>query len=465
VVFAKKTAKPDKKGLCKQKPNQKAVFAIENERKTRIFRLIVRFFVLRFQKERKRVKFNAKRTVFVLKNMRKSDIIVIIHTVLARERVMKIIHLSDLHLGKRVNEFSMIEDQEYILGEILSIAESEKPDAVIIAGDVYDKTVPTAEAVELLDDFLVKLSRTVKNVFVISGNHDSAERLAFGGRLIEPTGIRLSPVYDGKVQPITLTDEYGEVDFYPLPFVKPNAVRRFLGDEILSYTDALGAVVGAMHVDTSKRNVLITHQFVTGAARSDSEDVSVGGADNVDASVFASFDYVALGHLHKPQSLLGGKIRYCGSPLKYSFSEARDIKSISVVNLGAKGDLTISEIPLKPLHDVVEIKGKYADLTLKSYYENTTLPTDYVRVTLTDEEDVPNAIGKLRAIYHNIMKLDYDNARTRKNVEIDGATAVEKKSPLELFAELFEKQNNNPMSKEQIDVVNELIAKATEEIQ
>ena len=357
---------------------------------------------------------------------------------------MKIIHLSDLHLGKRVNEFSMVEDQKDILDKILAVVAGEKPDAVIIAGDVYDKGVPSGEAVGLLDDFLVSLSALTKNVFVISGNHDSAERLAFGGRLIAPTGIRLSPVYDGAVEPITLCDEWGEVVFYPLPFVKPAAVRRFFGDEIGSYTDAMRAIIGKMNVDKTKRNVLITHQFVTGSRRTESEEISVGGADNVDAAVFEPFDYVALGHLHAPQTLEGGKIRYCGTPLKYSFSEAKDVKSVTVVTLGAKGDLSIREVPLMPLRDMVEIRGKYEELTLKSFYERTTLRDDYVHVTLTDEEDVPDAVGKLRVIYRNLMKLDYDNARTRKTVEIDGAKDVENKSPSQLFGELFELQNNQP---------------------
>ena len=236
---------------------------------------------------------------------------------------MKFIHLSDLHLGKRVNEFSMLEDQQYILTEILHIIDTEKPDGVLIAGDVYDKSVPSAEAVALLDDFLVRMSKRSLRIFLISGNHDSPERMAFGGRLMESSGVYLAPVYDGKVTPITLIDEYGPVKVYLLPFVKPAHVRRcFPEQEISTYTDALCVAIEAMNVDPVERNVLVTHQFVTGATRCDSEELSVGGTDNVDVSVFESFDYVALGHIHGPQQVSRETVRYCGTPLKYSFSEA-----------------------------------------------------------------------------------------------------------------------------------------------
>ena len=216
---------------------------------------------------------------------------------------MKLLHTSDLHLGKRVYEYSMLEDQEYILKRIINIVDEEKPDGVIIAGDVYDKSVPSAEAVQLFDDFLVQLAKRGTEVFVISGNHDSPERIAFGGRLMNGSGIHMSPVYNGDVTPITLGDEYGQVNIFMLPFIKPAQVRRFFEEEIVSYTDAVRAAIGGMKINAGERNVLITHQFVTGAARSESEEISVGGTDNVDGSVFAPFDYVALGHIHSPRSL------------------------------------------------------------------------------------------------------------------------------------------------------------------
>lgn len=370
---------------------------------------------------------------------------------------MKLIHLSDLHIGKRVNEVSMIEEQEYILKQILEAVDAEQPDAVLIAGDVYDKSVPSAEAVTLFDDFLCSLAQRKRQVFIISGNHDSAERLAFGGRLMEDRGIHLSPVYDGNITPITLTDEYGDVRFWLLPFLKPAHVKRFYPDEgIESYTDACRAAVEKMGIDPAQRNVILAHQFVTGSATCDSEEISVGGTDNVDRSVFADFDYVALGHIHGPQNIGSERIRYCGTPLKYSFSEAGHQKSITVVELGQKGHVALRTISLTPLHDMREIRGSYDEVTAKTFYENTAVE-DYLHITLTDEEDVPEAMARLRVIYPNLMKLTYDNARTRSNAVIDGAVDVQKKSPLQLFGELYEQQNNQPMSEIQKDFMSELI--------
>ena len=372
---------------------------------------------------------------------------------------MKFIHLSDLHLGKRVNEFSMLEDQAFILTKIINIIDEQKPDGVIIAGDVYDKSVPSAEAVELFDDFLVRLSKRDLKVFVISGNHDSAERIAFGGRLMDKSGIYMSPVYDGKVEPITLTDDIGEINIYMLPFVKPSNVRRFYPDnEIISYTDAVKTAVDSMNIDPANRNILITHQFVTGALRTESEDVSVGGSDNVDASVFAQFDYVALGHIHRGQKCGGGDfIRYSGTPLKYSFSEANDNKTVTVLDIKDKGNIALDFIPLIPKRDMVEIRGTYEELTLKSFWENTSYNEDYMHITLTDEEDIPDALTKLRVIYKNIMKLDYDNKRTRTANAINGADNVKEKTPFEHFSEFYQLQNGQPLSDEQSTFVTNII--------
>ena len=370
---------------------------------------------------------------------------------------MKLIHLSDLHIGKRVNEVSMIDDQEYILQQILRIIDEEKGDAVLIAGDVYDKSVPSAEAVTLFDDFLCELAQRKVPTLIISGNHDSPERLAFGNRLMEESGIHISPVYDGSVSTITLSDEHGDVDFWLLPFLKPAHVKRYFPDaDIESYTDACRVAVEHMGIDTTIRNVLLTHQFVTGASTCESEEISVGGSDNVEASVFADFDYVALGHIHGPQNIGTNKIRYCGTPLKYSFSEEHHHKSVTVVNLNAKGELNLELRPLTPKHDLRSIRGTFAELTEKAFYDGTATD-DYLRIILTDEEDVPEAIGQLRVIYPNIMKLTYDNTRTRTNQIIDGAVDVQRKSPLELFDELYELQNNQSMSDEQRNFMLELI--------
>ena len=426
---------------------------------------------------------------------------------------MKFIHLADLHIGKRVNAFPMLEDQRYILKQILTILREEQPDGgVILAGDIYDKAIPSAEAVELFDEFLTQLAALRLRVFIIAGNHDSPERIAFGNRLMDRSGIYLSPVYDGHVKRITCPDTASSVtlsaanavdpnagtrpvtsasvalsaanavdlnagthsvesvstsaaastcppvDVYLLPFLKPANVRRFYPEETIeSYTDAMRVAIAHMDIDPTHRNLLVTHQFVTGASRSDSEDISVGGSDNVDASVFAPFDYVALGHLHGPQQMgeEGGPIiRYAGTPLKYSFSEARHHKSVTVVEIGEKKadgvvDVCIGTRELRPLHDMREIRGSYEELTLRANYEGTATD-DYIHATLTDEIEIPDAARHLQVIYPNLMKLDYDNARTRgqgsERLELE---QLEEKSPLDLFSELFEKQNHKEMTEEQ----------------
>lgn len=370
---------------------------------------------------------------------------------------MKLIHLSDLHLGKRVYDFNLLEDQKYILKEILKVIDSEAPDAVLIAGDIYDKSVPPIEAVETLDEFLFQLSRRDLQVFVISGNHDSPERLAFASRLIVSEGIHVSPVYSGVIEPTVLTDKYGPVNIYLLPFVKPAHVRRYFPDaKIESYNDALRTAVEAFHIDGSRRNILVTHQFVTGAVKSDSEEITVGGTDNVEAAVFEEFDYVALGHIHGPQNIGSERIRYCGTPLKYSFSEAKQVKSATVIELGEKGDLSVRTVPLQPLRDMRECKGTYEELTYRPNYEGTNTE-DYLHITLTDEEDIPDAIGKLRLIYPNLMSLDYDNSRTRSAGVLSDISDVEHKTPLALFEEFYEQQNGRPMSDEQKDFAGEIM--------
>lgn len=375
---------------------------------------------------------------------------------------MKFLHLSDLHLGKRVNEFSMIEDQKYILKKIMNIVEDEQPDGIFIAGDVYDKSVPSVEAVNLFNDFLNQLAGKNQQVFVISGNHDSPERLAFASELIRHSGIYLSPVYNGQVAPISLEDDYGKVNIYLLPFIKPVHVRSAFPDETVdSYTDALRTAVSHMEMDENQRNILVTHQFVTGAMRSESEEISVGGADNVDVSVFDPFDYVALGHIHGPQQIGRESVRYCGTPLKYSFSEAAHQKSVTIVELQEKGNLQIRTADLIPRRDMRELKGNYEELANKKNYEDTAVE-DYIHITLTDEEDILDAIAKLRVIYPNLMKLDYDNKRTRESTVITGDDDVGRKTPLELVAAFYKQQNNQDMSEEQTAFVSGLVEKIWE---
>lgn len=376
---------------------------------------------------------------------------------------MKFLHLADLHLGKRVNGFSMLEDQAHILRQILAILDGEQPDGVLIAGDVYDKSVPSVEAVELLDGFLTELRTRGVPVLLISGNHDSPERLAFGGRVMDSCGIHISPVYDGALAPVTLHDTFGPVHVWLLPFVKPAHVRRWFPDaDIESYTDAVAEAVAHMDIDTAARNVLVTHQFVTGGTRSGSEELSVGGTDNVDSGVFAPFDYVALGHLHGAQHIGRETIRYAGSPLKYSFSEARQHKSVTVVTLGEKGDVQVRTVALTPLRELREIRGSYDELTARSFYEHTTYRSDYLHLILTDEQDVFDAISRLRTIYPYLMTLDYDNARTRAAGGMSVPAETERRTPLELFEALYQRQNHRPMSEVQRAYIAQLMEQIME---
>ena len=376
---------------------------------------------------------------------------------------MKFLHLADLHLGKRVNGFSMLEDQAHILRQILAILDDEQPDGVLIAGDVYDKSVPSVEAVGLLDGFLTELRARGVPVLLISGNHDSPERLAFGGRVMDSCGIHISPVYDGALAPVTLHDEFGPVHVWLLPFVKPAHVRRWFPDaDIESYTDAVAEAVAHMDIDTAARNVLVTHQFVTGGTRSGSEELSVGGTDNVDSGVFAPFDYVALGHLHGAQHIGRETIRYAGSPLKYSFSEARQHKSVTVVTLGEKGDVQVRTVALTPLQELREIRGSYDELTARSFYEHTTYRSDYLHLILTDEQDVFDAMSRLRTIYPYLMTLDYDNARTRAAGGMSVPAETERRTPLELFEALYTRQNHQPMSEVQRAYIAQLMEQIME---
>lgn len=376
-------------------------------------------------------------------------------------------HLADLHLGKRVNGFSMMEDQEYILNRILEIMEEEQSDGLLIAGDVYDKTIPPAEAVRRMDDFLTAVAAKHVPVFLISGNHDSAERVAFGHQLMQGSGIWISPVYDGTIRHHTLEDRWGEVNIYLIPFLRPSVVRSFFPDvEIEDYTDALRTIIENLQVDTSRRNVVLAHQFVTAAGAlpetCDSEQLSVGGLDRVDGSVFSPFDYTALGHLHGPQCVGSETIRYAGSPLKYSFSELHQKKSVTVVELRAKGETEIRQIPLQPRREMIELWGTFEEILAEARQKGEP-QTDYYHMILTDETDVVDALSRLREYYPNIMLLDYDNRRTRSQKEVEQLDRVEERTPGELFAALYEQQNGQEMDSDRKEYLDGLIREIWEE--
>ena len=359
---------------------------------------------------------------------------------------MKFFHLSDLHIGRQLHHYNLREDQERILGEVIDYAKLIHPDAIIIAGDIYDKPVPPAEAVHLFDDFLVRLAQRPCKTFLIAGNHDSADRLSFAARLIAPSGVFMAPVYDGQIQPVELHDGAGAVCVWMLPFLKPAAVRACFPDAVIeSDTDALHTAIEHLPLNPDVRNVLVAHQFVTGAQSAGSETIHVGGADNVDAAVFAPFDYVALGHIHAAQQI-GERIRYCGAPMKYSFDEAGQQKTLTVAELDGERNLTIRTIPLTPPRDLRVLKGAFQSLMAGE----PDVQGDLLRITLTDEQEIPDAVSRLRTCYPNVLRLDYDNARTRLAQSAAGGTEMpESKSPQTLFAEFFEKRSGHPMTEDQ----------------
>lgn len=375
---------------------------------------------------------------------------------------MKLIHLSDLHLGKRVNDFSMLEDQKYILGQVQNIIDEQKPDAVVIAGDIYDKSIPPVEAIELFEEFLNALVQKEIQVLIISGNHDSAERVSFGSNLMKKSGVYFSPAYNGKIEPVVLKDDYGKVNFYLLPYLKPSTVRQFYAEEqIESYNDAVKVALSKINLDKNQRNILVMHQFVTGAATCASEELYVGGSENVDVSLFDDFDYVAMGHLHGPQKVGKDTVRYSGTLLKYSFSECAHKKSVCIVELGEKNSINVELKELKPLHDMREIKGSYSQIMLKKNYENTDTD-DYVHITLTDEIDIPEGFSKLRTVYKNLMKLDYDNSRTKANNQFFQGTTEVQMNPLNLFENFFELQNNKKIDENQKKFLEDIISEIWE---
>lgn len=374
---------------------------------------------------------------------------------------MKFIHLSDLHLGKRVGEFSMTEDQAHALRQVLAVVDEEKPDAVLLAGDVYDKGVPSLEAVRLLDYFLTELVKRRVPVAVISGNHDSPDRLEFLSQVLRDRGVLIAGTPCLPLQTLTLNDEHGPVDIVLLPFIKPALVRSlFSEDPPADYSGAVARMLSTLPPKTGRR-VLVAHQFVTAAGQqplaSDSETVSIGGVDNVDASVFDGFDYVALGHIHRPQPMGRETVRYGGSLLKYSFSEAEQQKGVTIAELHADGACTIRFTPLVPLHDMRELRGPLHAL-LSPEIADAGNKNDYLSVTLTDEEELLDPIGSLRAVYPNLMKLQYDNRRTAAE-GAEGLTQEEldaRTGPRELFCEFFEKQNGAAPDAEQERLLEEI---------
>ncbi len=370
---------------------------------------------------------------------------------------MRFFHISDLHIGKRLNEMPLLEDQVAVFAQILDMADALRPDAVVIAGDIYDKSVPAAEAVQVLDDFLTALAERSIAVMAISGNHDSAERIGYGARLMQTSGVFVSPAFDGEVRQAVVEDEFGRVHFHLLPFVKPVHVRRFYPDaEINSYTDAVKTVIEHMPLDLSERNVLVCHQNVTNTTADRDNEIAIGGLDNVNVDIFDGFDYVALGHIHTPAFIGSERVRFCGAPLEYSFSEVGRELSLTLVEMGDKGDVHLELLPLNPIRRLRRLRGSFAEITSAEFYAEQKRD-DYLHITLTDEEDITDAVSRLRDIYPNVMQLDYDNARTRRTQSVAQSAVGEDKTPLEQFEIFYERQNNLPLTDTQREAVAALI--------
>ncbi len=366
---------------------------------------------------------------------------------------MKMMHLSDLHVGKKLGNYLLEEDQEHILREILQIAEEQKPDCILIAGDVFDKSVPAASAVTMFDRFLGRLAALKIPTLIDSGNHDSNERLAYCGWALRYSNIFVSPVYDGKVEPVTLQDEYGEVRFWMMPYIRPMRAREVFDDSgIETYDEAFGAAIKAMQFDPSERNVLLAHQFVTGATVSDSENHIIGTLECVGAEHFKDFDYTALGHLHTRQDVTSERIHYCGTPLKYSFSEWKSKKSVTMIELGEKGTaLKKNYIQLHPLRDLYELRGSFAELIAME-------PTDdFVYIKLTDPKPIPNAKEDLETRFEHLMQVSYAEREKKEDIDIGVADVTEQRSPYEIIAEFYKSNVGKDMDKDQSDYLTALI--------
>ena len=383
---------------------------------------------------------------------------------------MKILHLADLHLGKILQEQSLIEDQKYMLNEIINIIKEENVEAVLISGDIYDRSIPSVEAVNLLDEFLKKLAKELKlKVFIIAGNHDSKERLNFGSKMFEDDGIYIETKYNGNLRKISLNDEFGKLNIFMLPFIKPIEVKQFFDEDLENnYNTAISKIIGKEKIDTNERNIILVHQFVTAGTnepeRTESEVLTLGGIENVDVSNFNNFDYVAIGHVHRAQRIGRDTARYAGTMLKYSFSEVNDNKSVPIIDIKEKGNINIKLIPLKPLRDMREIKGPLEKLLSKEIYEQENTE-DYIKAIITNEEPVYDAIGKIRRIYPNTLKLEIKNSKTINDIKMQNMNLenLKKKSELELFADFYKSQNAVELDEKQISIVQKIIEEAKNE--
>ena len=367
---------------------------------------------------------------------------------------MKFLHLGDLHLGKTLGDFSLVEDQRDILNKICTIAEEKKADAVCIAGDVYDKAIPSEAAVNLLDEFLNRLAEKKIACYMISGNHDSDDRLNFASRLLSDKGIYIAAKYQGKLEKKVFQDAYGEVNIYLLPYIKASLVRHYFPEEkIESYEDAVRVILEKAEIDPKERNIILAHQFVAGkgtdpelAGSEGMGSLNVGQVEKIGYDCFDAFDYAALGHIHSPQKVGREEVRYSGSPLKYSLSEVNNKKSVPLVTMGEKGELEIELLPLKPLRDLRHLKGKREKLLAA---ENIVDKDDFIYITLTDEEFINDAMGIFQQYYPNTVKIDYENSHTKELRDLNLAEFAEERSLEDILSDFYEQVYGCQISEEE----------------
>lgn len=372
---------------------------------------------------------------------------------------MKLAHISDLHLGKTLYNYSLIEDQEYILEQIVGILVEKKVEVLMIAGDVFDKNVAPEAGLKVFRKFLNRLVESKIKVLIISGNHDSAERLTFGGEFMTEKGIFFSKVYDGKIEPVSFEDEYGPVNFYLLPFIKPQIVNHYIeGNEIDTYEEAVQFAVKNMNINTSERNVILAHQNILSAKRCESEENIIGGLDAVSDAVFKDFDYTALGHIHSQQKIGKNNVFFCGTPLKYSVSEFDQEKKMPIISLAEKGKVDIEMIPLIPKRDLRKITGTLDEI-LSNAKNDPNNHEDFIDITLTNEYEVMDAMASLRTVYPNVLKLSYDNKASRAAENVEKFSGVNEKKPLEIFEAFYQSRRGTEMNDEQKNYIQALIEK------
>lgn len=373
---------------------------------------------------------------------------------------MKLLHISDLHIGKRVKGFSLLEDQEYILEQIIGTAKAKKVDGIIVAGDIYDVSAPSNDSVKMFDGFITKIHSMGISCYIVSGNHDSVYRVSFGSEIMAKENVHFAKSYEGKIYPVEVDKN---TNIWLIPFIRPVDVREYHPDfSIGSYDDMMQAVIENLDIDKKKTNILVTHQFITHSGKSpeksESETTSLGTLDNIDVSKFKDFDYVALGHIHKPQTMGRETVRYSGSPLKYSFSEKDDVKSMVLLDITSNKKIKQELIPFRPLRDMKELTGTFEELSKSPVME------DYVKIVLKDELPVIDVKHKLENRFKNIMEIVYDNTSTRENKSIQSAKLIKNQTPFDLFNQFFERQNNRPLDKQEAKIVREIFTETEETV-